>query len=545
MSFQQALSGLNASSASLDAISNNVANSGTVGFKQGQAHFADIFAASLSGNGGAGQIGIGTSMSAVAQAFNEGNITVTNNSLDLAINGQGFFKLGNGNYTRNGQFHVDGSGNIVNDQSQRLQGFSINPVTGLTNSTLGDLTISTAQINGGNAKATATSSIAVNVNSAQAQPSAMTPAIVQGIAAAPLTLPAGYQITLTAGSIPPGSTLAPVTISASAAGPLTFGPYASVSAMQSALQTAVTTAFANNALSVPAPVVSLNAAGTGLKISSGSLGSQTTITVAETATVPTNTLFPAVPVMTAGTDNFSTANANSYSSSTSETVYDSLGAQHSLTTYFAKSATPGLWTAYFGLDNTQVAPLGGASIKFDANGNIDPTSAKIALPSIPLGASLIPTAGPSAALPLTISLDLTGTTQFGTAFAINQITQDGYPPGSLSGMSVDPKGIIQAHYSNGQQINVAQVALASFQNPNGLQSVGGNQWQATVAAGSVNTNTPGASNLGLLESGAVEESNVDLTKELVNMITAQRAYQANAQSIKTEDQIMQTLVSLR
>ena len=123
--------------------------------------------------------------------------------------------------------------------------------------------------------------------------------------------------------------------------------------------------------------------------------------------------------------------------------------------------------------------------------------------------------------------------------------QDGYTSGKLSGMSVSADGTVQGRYSNGKSRNMGQLVLANFNNPNGLQSLGNNLWAETSDSGSPIPGAPGSGNLGVVQSGAVEESNVDMTKELVNMITAQRSYQANAQTIKTQDQIMQTLVNLR
>src|SRR5437899_12210705 len=126
MGFQQGLSGLNATSKSLDVIGNNVANANTVGFKQSQAQFADVYANSLNG-AGASQAGIGTKISQVAQQFTQGNITASNNPLDIAINGGGFFRMSNNGtvtYTRNGQFQMDKSGAIVNASGARLTGFT-------------------------------------------------------------------------------------------------------------------------------------------------------------------------------------------------------------------------------------------------------------------------------------------------------------------------------------------------------------------------------------------------------------------------------------
>jgi flagellar hook protein FlgE len=147
--------------------------------------------------------------------------------------------------------------------------------------------------------------------------------------------------------------------------------------------------------------------------------------------------------------------------------------------------------------------------------------------------------------PLAFDLDLTGSTQFGSSFGVNRLFQDGYTSGRLSGINISVEGIVQGRYSNGQSRNLGQIVLANFTNSNGLQSIGNNQWAETADSGQPLVGAPGTGSLGLLQSAAVEESNVDLTAELVNMITQQRAYQANAQSIKTQDQILQTLVNLR
>ena len=550
MGFEQALSGLNASSAALDAISNNVANSGTVGFKEGQTHFADIFASALNG-AGTGQVGIGTSMSSVAQNFTAGNITVTNNPLDLAINGSGFFQLSNGNYTRNGQFHVDATGNIVNDQSQMLQGYKLSPTTGQQVGSATSLQISSTQVNGGQAKATATSAIAVNLDSRLAQPStfvAPSVATPQGWIVPsqfPLTLNA-YTFSITAGTTAPSNSMTttpPISLT---------GTYNSLSDLQTAMQSAITASFAGNTQSIPTPKVSLNATGDGIKITGGASGAAANLSIVDD---PSGTIFGLADIVAGSNGTFDPTNTNTYNSSTSETVYDSQGTSHVLTSYFSKSAIPGQWSVNYALDNATVRDPASAltpqaafttTANFDANGNIDPTTAAVTLPSITLGQNMTPTAGPSAALPLNIKLDLTGSTQFGATFAVTQMTQDGYAPGTLSGVSVSTDGKIQARYSNGQSINLFQVQLVNFNNPNGLQSLGGNQWAATAASGAPSTiGVPGGPGLGTLQSGSVEESNVDLTKELVDMITQQRAYQANAQSIKTEDQIMQTITSLR
>jgi flagellar hook protein FlgE len=144
-----------------------------------------------------------------------------------------------------------------------------------------------------------------------------------------------------------------------------------------------------------------------------------------------------------------------------------------------------------------------------------------------------------------VKLELDGATQFGSPFNVTNVSQDGYTAGQLSSIAVGDDGIVLARYSNGQSKDAGQLELANFRNVQGLQPIGGNVWALTPQSGDPVLGTAGNGKLGLLQSGALEESNVDLTAELVNMITAQRSYQANAQTIKTQDQVLQTLVNLR
>ncbi|MCL5061024.1 MAG: flagellar hook-basal body complex protein, partial [Candidatus Thermoplasmatota archaeon] len=148
MSFQQGLSGLNAAAKNLDVIGNNVSNAGTVGFKQSQTQFADVYANSLTGAGGSG-VGIGTKVAQVAQQFTQGNITATNNPLDLAINGGGFFRMDNNGevtYQRNGQFQLDRMGYIVNPTGAKLTGYTANSSGLLSTGAPSPLSINTADL---------------------------------------------------------------------------------------------------------------------------------------------------------------------------------------------------------------------------------------------------------------------------------------------------------------------------------------------------------------------------------------------------------------
>jgi flagellar hook protein FlgE len=151
----------------------------------------------------------------------------------------------------------------------------------------------------------------------------------------------------------------------------------------------------------------------------------------------------------------------------------------------------------------------------------------------------------SAASPMSFTLDFSGSTQFGSAFGVNSIAQDGYSSGRLTGVSIASDGTIQGRYSNGQARSLAQVVLTSFVNAQGLRPLGNGQFLETADSGAALVGAPSTGSLGALQSAAIEESNVDLTAELVKLITLQRVYQANAQTIKTQDSVLQTVVNIR
>ncbi|WP_422085450.1 flagellar hook protein FlgE [Variovorax sp.] len=221
-------------------------------------------------------------------------------------------------------------------------------------------------------------------------------------------------------------------------------------------------------------------------------------------------------------------------------VYDSLGNPHDLSVYFVKSATPAnTWNVYGTADG---APLNAGAalttLTFDANGVMTaPAGGKLSTGAITFT---------NGAAPLTASIDLSGTSQFGAANGMSKLSQDGYRSGELTSFSINPDGTITGKFSNEQTKLLGQVVLSSFANPNGLEPKGNNVWAETLASGNALTGTPGeGTKLGSLQSGALESSNVDLTSELVNLIVAQRNYQANAQTVKTQDQVMQTLMNIR
>ena len=238
------------------------------------------------------------------------------------------------------------------------------------------------------------------------------------------------------------------------------------------------------------------------------------------------------------TATFDIADSTTYDSATSLSVYDSLGNAHSMSIYFTKSAE-NTWDVYAACDGVQIDSAAIGTLVFDgATGAIDSTAT-----TLPFSLSVDIATG--ATTPMPLNLTFAGTTQFGSAFGVNSLDQDGYGSGRLGGYNISADGIIQGRYSNGQTKTLGQVVAANFTNPGGLQSTGSNGWGETIGSGPALVGVPGTGSLGSIQSGALEDSNIDLTAELVKMIMAQRVYQSNAQSIKTQDAVLQTLVNMR
>ncbi|MEG0149022.1 MAG: flagellar hook protein FlgE [Comamonas sp.] len=420
MSFQQALSGLNAAAKNLDVIGHNIANSGTAGFKSSRTEFAEAMA-SAAGSASGQTVGIGVNVGSVSQQFQQGNINVTGNNLDVAINGDGFFVLrqpdGSAAYSRAGNFHLDKLGNLVTVGRDQVMGYPVDPATGK---------------------------------------------VQTGIQAVPMNFPSGQSI--------PARATAKVEIDLNL------------------------DARAHDAVGDP------------------------------NATPPV----PATPRATYGT---------------SLTVYDSQGIGAPMSMYFEKNGSNS-WDVYDGLDDPTATPPVVANklttLVFDASGKL--------LSGSPVANASIPTNNPNSPTPGSITgvnIDFSGVTQFGTKFAVSDLTQDGYTAGVMTGINISGDGSIVASYSNGVSRAEGMLTLASFSNPQGLAATGGNKWVETADSGLAINGLPKTGTMGTLQSGALEDSNVDLTAELVNMMTAQRAYQSSAQAIKTQDQVFSTLVNLK
>lgn len=247
---------------------------------------------------------------------------------------------------------------------------------------------------------------------------------------------------------------------------------------------------------------------------------------------------------------FDSALANTYNHSTATTVYDSLGAAHILTLYYVKTDVAGEWQSYAymqdaaGIDQR----LGSDTLQFDSTGSlIIPANGVVSLTGLAatLGLGVNDGQYGSATIPDQINIDMSRTTQFGSGFSVNDLTQNGFTTGRLSGVDIDKSGIVFARFTNGQSVALGKVALAKFNNSQGLRQQGDTSWTETFNSGDVQMGEAGTSSFGLIQSGALENSNVDIAEQLVNLITAQRNFQANAQVITAADTVTQTIINIR
>ena len=446
MSFNIALSGLSASQRDLDTSSNNIANVNTTGFKGSRAEFADVYASSIFTNNRT-KVGDGVQTSRVAQQFSQGTLDFTENALDMAIKGNGFFVTApepgsqDLSYTRAGAFKLNRDSFLVDNSGGFLQAYPVNRETGQTSSTA-------------------------------------------------LSTTRGVEIPSTAGQ-----------------------PRATENLFQAVNMDSRETAIPEGMLS------------------------------------------------------FDPADPTSYTDSTSATVYDSLGEAHTVTSYYVKRDA-NEWDVYQtvdgqivnfnapdGYDDAEPTEIGGVEyqgmrVRFDASGNPSDTSG----PLTPGGTfqpgqfTFTPTNGSQ---PMTIDFNFRSQgggdrpTQFASAFELTSLDQDGSTVGRLTGVDIDEKGLIAATYSNGQTQFLGQVAMVNFNNEQGLDQAGGTKWKASINSGEAITGIAGQGTFGAIESSALENSNVNLTEELVDIIVAQRNYQANSRSLEVNSTLQQTILQIR
>jgi flagellar hook protein FlgE len=426
MSIRTAIGGLNAAQTDLSTTANNIANASTSGFKSSRTEFADLFTAGSAGV----EPGAGVRVSGVVQNFSQGDLAATGNSLDLGVNGNGFFMVRTGDgsnaYTRAGAFQLDREGFLANGSGDRLQTYKY----------------------------------------------------VDG------RFETGVPTTLQVARTSPAQATSNVEL----------------------------------AFNLPA---------------SGATQ-------------------PAVA--------FDTTRPESYNFSSATTVYDSQGGAHVATVYLVKQAAENTWKQYLYIggsgtgNNVQATGTGATgagtvadpyatTLTFDGNGVITqptltaPTGGKVSY------SAYDPTT--TGANPITLSIDLASTTQLGRAFNVSSVDQNGYSSGSFIGLSVDNQGVIRGSYTNGREIELGKVALANFAVPRALNVRGNSTWTETFGSGAALLGSAGSGGLGEIRSGVLESSNVDITEQLVNMITAQRNFQANAKVVSTADQLAQSIINLR
>lgn len=232
---------------------------------------------------------------------------------------------------------------------------------------------------------------------------------------------------------------------------------------------------------------------------------------------------------------FNPTDVSSYNYTTALTTFDSLGAEHTQTMYYVKTANPNEWQVFGQTDGD--APVSLGNLQFSDTGVLTtPANGQLTMPTF------TPTNG---AAPMNVTVDLGNTVQYGGKFAVTTLYQDGYAPGDYAGMDVSGAGVVSLKYSNGQTKDIGQVALTRFTNEQGLKSIGGTAWQSTTASGAPVPGSAGQAGFGNVQGGALESSTVNLTEQLVTMITAQRIFQANAQTITTMDQTQQAVMNIR
>jgi flagellar hook protein FlgE len=422
MSFDIALSGIQAINEQLDTTSQNIANAGTYGYKAGRANFSALVAGSQP---------VGTQVSSITQDIaKSGGILNTGRALDVSINGRGFFiaKTPSGvtQYTRVGIFDTNKNGLLVDAEGRAVQGFPITPPA-TTLGALGNITVPTGQI----------------------------PAVPSGKLAFTANMSADWT----------------------------------------------------------APAVTWGG-----------------IAGAGSAVTPANPPDP-----------------QTFNSSQSTTIYDTLGTAHTLSQYFIATATPGTVAVQYVLDGTD---LGAAQ-------NL--TFATTPVPPATTGSGQLTGAGPAAAAPFvvplaittttaagatfnTVNIDYTGTTLFAGKSTVSTNLADGYPSGVYSSTEIAADGSIVAKYSNNQSQTVGMLALATFPDEQALTVVDNTSWEASTASGTALAGVPGDGQAGNLNTTSLEQSNVDITSELVGMMTSQRNYQANSKVIQTESTMLQSLM---
>ncbi|MBX2808017.1 MAG: flagellar hook protein FlgE [Cellvibrionaceae bacterium] len=638
MPFNTALSGIRAANDDLRLTGNNIANASTAGFKESRAEFGDVYSTTVLGSG-VNQVGSGVRIQSVAQQFAQGNISFTENVLDLAVSGSGFFVTnlgGDQTYTRSGTFGLDQDGYVVNNINSRLQGYradSLGNIGGL---------IEDIQIQASNLEPEPTTAVEAELNldsredviqstgTRYISAGGTATANNNGYAAQDITFtdPSGGTVNFTSNANDNTQSIANnlnalpgVTATASATATVstwTAGLGMTINGV-TLTATSMGTAAATEITALPGLTAVYDAATPDLTITSttgdlsfgvtggsagntlvvtGSSGGALTLNQGSTDTTVVGGLITleldenysfddsatVTPIFTNAPTSFvnnafDPTDASTYNHSTSMTIYDSLGNPHTMQQFFIKqpydpadaTTYPNHWQLAIRIDGADVgdpvisaptaATVATYDLHFTRNGAFDETLSDDILISNwtpldeagnPLGTlqplniadgGALPVANPATSSNFQVLMS--DTTQVGSAFEVRALDQNGSTTGRLAGLNVDDAGIIFARYTNGENQVLAQVALADFANTQGLQSLGDTSWAETSESGVPVIGGPGTASLGLIQSGALEDSNVDLSEQLVNLIIAQRNFQASAKTIETADQTTQTIINLR
>ncbi|ETX10426.1 flagellar hook-basal body protein [Marinomonas ushuaiensis DSM 15871] len=565
MGFNTALSGIKASADYLSVTGNNIANADTTGFKKSRIEFDDLYNTSVLGAGSGNSIGSGVSVSKVSQEFSSGNLSYTDNNLDIAVDGQGFFVLDAGvaqSYTRAGNFKLDENGYLVTNTGSHVQGF--NAVDGVVGGNLDDLSIPTDRIP---PEATTEMELKVNLNSKSEDIPAFIKADFD-----PLD-PDTYNYTQTQGLVDGNGNNHIVTYYyAKSELPNTYKVHATVDGNMTddtgAAFLGETYATFNSAeggtdfngdgneerafellyIGDKEPTsADIEAATKNPLAIAGTLGG-----VAIASTLEADSIRNSKQV---AREVFDALEPDTYNYGNTRTVYDSLGESHTLGYYFIKQGEENTYELRVTMDGeeTFTDPLTGedtrfleknTSVSFDAAGNLLGAYRGIPPFGIPQPISLeIVGVDPTNRGSIT-PLDLAGSTQYALENTDN-FEQDGYSAGELQGVSFDADGFLVANYTNQQTAILGQIALATFDSNDGLMPSGHTSWLASKGSGPADVGRPNSGTLGKIQGGALEESNVDLTSELVALIEAQRNYQANSKTLETENTVTQTIINLR
>jgi flagellar hook protein FlgE len=467
MSFNIALSGVSAAQRDLDTTANNIANVNTVGFKESRAEFGDVYAQSLLA-GGKTKVGDGVLTQEVAQQFSQGSLQFTNNALDLAITGNGFFGTipeidsRDFSFTRAGQFKLDSDNFVVNSAGDNLLGFPVNA-------------------DGSSSSVALSTTVPVRIPDSSGAPQETTEVSLK------MNLPAGAN---------------PVNL-----------------------------------------------------------------------------------------DLFNPEDPLTYNAATSVTVFDTLGDSHVMTYYFMKDAAAvaavpprNEWVGVTYLDDQPLQtegntigtpPTAGVNVvgetslgagagvaafrmifsnggDFQGTQNADATVVPTGdLQSVAIGGAILTNGSdPDQFITTNFALDAANATpneptQFASAFEVTSLEQDGLPVGRLTGIDIGPDGLVRATYSNGTSEPIVRVALIRFSNDQGLTQQSGTQWQESILSGEALAGEATTGTFGEINSSALEQANVNLTTELIDMIIAQRNFQANSRALEINNQLNQTILNIR